>query len=129
MYAETLALEIGATRAGLKVVKPPVIVGHSGVKHRFSFMASGGSVNYGIDVYDGVTQMELLRTYAKKIDTDTTVHVVCVKGTVDDAAENLAKEYKMKILKPEDLESFFRTALLSTHNSELKEGQRLNAAA
>ena len=38
MYYEKLALEVGATVAGLNVVKPAVIRGESGVDQRFAFV-------------------------------------------------------------------------------------------
>ncbi len=107
MYYEKLALEVGATVAGLTVVKPARITGSSGVEQKFTFVAGDGPEMYGFDVYPEVGQVEMLRAYVKKMDTDAKVYVVCLSGRPNDGAKELAKNYGIEILGPREVGDFF----------------------
>jgi len=107
MYFELLALEIHATMAGLKVVKPPYSKGESGVSHRFSCLAQDDNITYGFDIYDDVTQEEVLRTYTKKLDTKVYPFIVSLRGKPAKDVAVLADDYGITILGPADVDTFF----------------------
>lgn len=108
MYFELLSLEIHASMAGLKVVKPPVCRGESGVEHRFSFVASDDSVTYGFDIYNDVSQEEVIKTFTKKLDTRAYTSIVSLRGKPSAEVEALADDYGMTILGPADIDTFFK---------------------
>jgi hypothetical protein len=107
MYFELLALEIHATMAGLKVIKPPYCKGESGVNHRFSFLAEDDNITYGFDIYDDVSQEEVLRTYTKKLDTKAYPFIVSLRGKAKPEVAALADDYGITILGPADIDNFF----------------------
>jgi len=111
MYYEKLALEVGATVAGLDVVKPAVITGESGVDQRFTFVAADGSEMYAFDVYTEVKEVEILRTYVKKMDTGAKAFVVCLSGRPDAKARELARNYGIDVLSPMEVGDFFSTRI------------------
>jgi hypothetical protein len=111
MYYEKLALEVGATVAGLDVVKPAVIRGESGVDQRFTFVAADGPEMYAFDVYTEVRETEILRTYVKKMDTGAKAFVVCLSGRPDAKAKELARNYGIDVLSPMQVGDFFSTRI------------------
>jgi len=104
---EKLALEVSAIRAGLTPVSPHVLQGDSGVEHRFDLLFSDGNRNYGFDFYEKVTEIEVLRSYAKMLDTRMSVNIVCPGPVVTESARELASFYDIEILSPANAESFF----------------------
>jgi hypothetical protein len=111
MYYEKLALEVGATVAGLDVVKPAIIRGESGAEQRFTFVAADGSELYAFDVYTEVGEVEILRTYVKKMDTGANSFVVCLAGHPDARAKELAKNYGIDVLSPMEVGDFFSSRI------------------
>jgi len=111
MYYEKLALEVGATVAGLDVVKPPVIRGESGAEHRFTFVASDKRETYAFDVYNEVGEVEVLRTYIKKMDTGAKAFVVCLSGRPNEKAKELARNYGIDVLSPMEVGDFFSSRI------------------
>ena len=107
MSYERLALGVGATLAGLNVVKPAVIRGESGVEHKFTFVAASGSQVYAFDIYAEVGEVEVIRTYIKKLDTGATTSVVCLSGKAKPEAQDLSASYGIDILGPKEVEDFF----------------------
>ena len=107
MESEKLALEVSATRAGLTPVSPRVLRGVSGVEHSFTLLFSGAGRFYAFDFYDTVTEVELVRSYAKKFDSKASVNIVCLGGSVSKEVQSLASEYEIRILRPEATENFF----------------------
>jgi len=107
MYYEKLALEVGATVAGFDVIKPPVVMGTSGVEHRFTFVATDGPEVYAFDVCSQVGQAEILRAYVKKMDTGARTFMVCLSGRPDAEAKELARIYGIDVLSPSDVGDFF----------------------
>lgn len=107
MYYEKLALEVGATVAGFTVVKPSVIQGTSGNIQKFTFVASDGPEMYAFDVCTDVTQVEILRTYVKKMDTGAKTYVICLSGRPTPEAKEMARYYGIEILDPSDVGDFF----------------------
>ncbi len=107
MYFELLALEIHASMSGLEVVKPPFLRGDSGVDHRFSFLAKDDEVTYGFDIYDDVTNEQVIRTYAKKLDTRVCAFIVSLRGKPRPEVATLADEYGITVLGPADVDTFF----------------------
>jgi len=111
MYYEKLALEVGATVAGLEVVKPSMIVGESGIEHRFTFVAADGTRKYAFDVYNDLRETDILRTYVKKMDTMAETYVVCLSGRPDDKAKELARNYGIDVLTPMEVGDFFSSRI------------------
>lgn len=107
MYYERLALEVGATVAGFNVVKPAAITGASGTEHRFTFVASEGSSTYAFDVYPEVGEVEILRTYIKKLDTGARTFVICLSGKPRAEALRVAECYGIELLGPKEVGDFF----------------------
>jgi hypothetical protein len=107
MYYEKLALEVGATVAGFDVIKPAVIKGASGMDQRFTFVAADGRQMYAFDVCTEVGQIEILRTYMKKMDTGAKAFVVCLSGKPKPEAKELARIYGIDVLSPSDVGDFF----------------------
>jgi hypothetical protein len=111
MYYEKLALEVGATVAGLDVVKPAVLRGESGAEQRFTFVASDSSGTYAFDIYNEVKEVEVLRTYIKKMDTGANAYVVCLSGRPDAKAKELARNYGIDVLGPMEVGDFFSSRI------------------
>jgi predicted RecB family endonuclease len=111
MYYEKLALEVGATVAGLEVVKPPRIVGESGTEHRFTFVALDDTDKYAFDVYTEIKETDILRTYVKKMDTGAKTFVVCLIGRPDEKAKELARNYGIDVLTPMEVGDFFSSRI------------------
>ena len=111
MYYERLALEVGATVAGLEVIKPPRIVGESGIEHKFTFVAADDTRRYAFDVYTDVKEIEIIRTYIKKMDTGAEAYVVCLSGRPSEQARELAKNYGIDVLTPMEVGDFFSTRI------------------
>jgi predicted RecB family endonuclease len=111
MYYEKLALEVGATVAGLDVIKPAVVRGESGLEQRFTFVASDRRDTYAFDVYNDVGEVEILRTYIKKMDTGANAFVVCLSGRPDAKAKELARNYGIAVLSPMEVGDFFSSRI------------------
>lgn len=108
MYFELLALEIHATMAGLKVVKPSICEGDSGVAQRFSFLAvDWEGLRYAFDIYDEVNEEKMMRTYLKKMDAKANVFIVSLRGKPSPDVATMADEYGITILGPADIGGFF----------------------
>jgi hypothetical protein len=107
MEFEKLALEVSAAKAGLKPVTPRVFKGDSGIEHRVNLLFTDGTRFYGFDFYDSVTEIEVLRSFAKKFDSKVPINIVCMSGEVTMGARELAKSYGMKVLSPTAAETFF----------------------
>lgn len=100
MEYEKLALKIGAVKAGLAPVSPPVLKGSSGVEHRFTLLFSRGATLYGFDFYESVTEVDVIKSYIKKYDSRAVVNMVCLSEKTPETAGRLAIEYGMRILSP-----------------------------
>jgi len=111
MYYEKLALEVGATVAGLEVVKPSILVGESGIEHRSTFVAADSTRKYAFDVYNELRETDILRTYVKKMDTMAETYVVCLSGRPDDKAKELARNYGIDVLTPMEVGDFFSSRI------------------
>ena len=112
MYAEKLTLEVQSLRRGLTPRKPSTARGPSGIVHSFSFVASDEQSTYCFDIYDEVTEIEVLKSYIKKIDTGYPLNLV-VGGRVSPLASSLAKEYGMAVVRPNEIPEFFRSKVLT----------------
>ena len=112
MYYEKLALEVGATVAGFEVMNPPTMEGASGVQHRFSFAAAEGETVYGFDIYNDVGEIEIIKSYIKKMDTGARVFVVCLSGRPGPQASELAHIYDLEVLGPKEVGDFFEERIV-----------------
>jgi len=113
MYSELLRLNVAAERAGMEVVRPPCLQGRSSTNHIFSFLARGDSTVVAVDIYEEVGSIEVLRSFIKAFDIGCTVHAVCTRGEPSAEAEKLAREYHMRILKPDAVEEVFEGILVA----------------
>ena len=107
MEFEKLALEVSALKAGLTPVSPHVLQGASGVEHRFDLLFTDGARYYAFDFYDRVTDVEVVKSYAKKFDAGCSVSVISPLGAVTADAKTLAISYNMRLLTPEAASTFF----------------------
>ena len=113
MYSELLRLNVAAERAGMEIVRPPRLEGRSGTNHFFNFLARGGGTVIAVDIYEGVGPIEVMRSFIKAFDAGCTVHAVCTRGEPSGEAERFAREYHMRILKPDGLEGVFAGILVA----------------
>jgi hypothetical protein len=107
MDFEKLALEVSAAKAGLKPVSPQVVRGDSGIDHRVTLLFTDGAKLYGFDFYESVTEIEVVRSFAKKFDCKVNINLVSLTGEVTQGAMALANGYAMKVLSPKAAENFF----------------------
>lgn len=107
MEFEKLALEVSALKSGLTAVSPHVLQGESGVEHRFDLLFNDGARFYGFDFYEEVTDVEVVKSYAKKFDAGCAVSIISPAGTVTEQAKELALYYNMRLLTPEGASTFF----------------------
>ena len=107
MYFERLVLEIHANNAGWRTIKPPFCMGESGVQQKFSFLATDETCVYGFDIYNEVTEEEVLRTYMKRLDTKVLTVIVNLRGRPKMEVARIADDYGITILGPAEIESFF----------------------
>lgn len=112
MYTERLLLQVEASRVGWNVITPPVVKGASGASHPFSFLASSGNLRYGFDIYEKVSEVEVLKSYIKELDTKASVQIVTPGNAVSEGARRLARDYGIKVLAENEVHSFFEEALL-----------------
>ena len=103
MQYAILELEVAAKKAGLRIEKPPVLRGRSGVEHRFSLLASEGPTLVGVDVYDSPTEVDVIRTFVKKWDTSSECFIYLGSGDASEGAKRLARAYGLRILGEKDL--------------------------
>ena len=116
MEFEKLALEVRAHLAGLSVIKPPFVAGSSGVRHRFTFLASGGSDLFAFDIYEKVGVAEMIRTFAKSLDTGVKACVIDLGGRIDGEALQLASVYGTSILGPGEIWNCFAREAVQAQN-------------
>ena len=107
MEYEKLALEVSAMKAGLKPVEPRSVQGASGVEHVFTLLFSDGERKFGFDFCESVEVIDVIRSYAKKLDSGIPVNIVCVTGRVTEEANKLALLYDIHILGPQTTDTFF----------------------
>jgi len=108
LYYEKLALEIIAARSHWGVASPPILTGSSGVSHRFDFVAFEGDEKIAFDIYDRVSETDVIKTFVKKLDTGASAYMVCVSEKMTEGAGRLATEYGIRVLRSRSLESAFR---------------------
>ncbi|MGD0397016.1 MAG: hypothetical protein ABSB26_08960 [Nitrososphaerales archaeon] len=104
MCYESLALDVQLSLAGLKIIKPPLILGKSGVNNRFSLVGKKDSHFFGFEIYREPGTIDVLRTYIKAFDTGATAFVVCVKGNPGGEVRRLASSYGIRIIGPGEFE-------------------------
>ena len=107
MEPERLYLQVNATSVGWSEVRPAVLRGHSGIDHHFAFLAQKDQAVCSFDIYDRVTEIEVLRTFTKKIDTGVPVTIVSISGWSEQTAQNLARSYGIEIIGTNDIPKFF----------------------
>jgi hypothetical protein len=121
MEFEKLALEVRAHFAGLSVIKPPFVVGSSGVRHRFTFLASGGPELFAFDLYEQAGAMEVIRTFVKKLDTGATACIINLGGKIDNETMQLASVYGIDIISPEEIQNLFEQKAVPVPNANTSE--------
>ena len=107
MYYEKLALEVNAAASGLEVIKPSVLRGKSGFDQKFGFVASDGNTMYAFDIYQRVSESDVMRTYIKKMDSGAETYIVSLQGRTSVEVSELARGYGIDILGPGSVGDFF----------------------
>jgi hypothetical protein len=125
MESEKLTLEVRAHLAGLSVIKPPFVVGSSGVRHRFTFLASGGRDVFAFDICEKVGAVEVIRAFAKKLDTGVTACIINLGGRIDSEALRLASVYGIDILGPADVQNSFAREAVQVQNASVRDREPL----
>lgn len=120
MEFEKLALEVRAHFAGLSVIKPPFVVGSSGVRHRFSFLASRDSELFAFDIYEKVGVVEVIRTFAKRLDTSVTACIINLGGGIDSKTSQLASVYGIDTLSPGEIQNLFGRQAVRVQNVSIR---------
>ena len=115
MSVEKLLLEVGSKKAGLDVIKPPALRGASGVEHKFSFLCRGSS-KVAVDIYEDITEIEVIKTFVKRVDTGAQAHLVWTGERCTASARDLAAEYGMQIMREQDLSGFFEGLVMKAPN-------------
>ena len=116
MEYEKLALEIRAHFAGLSVIKPPFVVGSSGVRHRFTFLASRGSERFAFDICEKVDVVEVIRTFAKSLDAGAKACIINLGGRIGSETLQLASVYGIRILSPGEIQNLFPRQAVQVQN-------------
>jgi hypothetical protein len=116
MEYEKLALEVRAHFAGLSVIKPPFVVGSSGVRHRFSFLSSRGPELFAFDICEKVGVEEVIQTFAKRLDTNVKACVVNLGGRIDSEALQLASVYGISVISPGEIQNCFARQAVRVEN-------------
>lgn len=124
MYYERLSLEIIAAKSHWQIVSPPTLRGHSGVTHRFDFVAMDGQDSLAFDICEQLSETDVIKTYIKKLDTGASACIVCLTEKVTEGARRLASEYGLKVLRSDNIESAFMAARIRPQT----DGCRLAAA-
>src|SRR5208337_4226265 len=119
MEFEKLTLEVRAHFSGLSVIKPPFVVGSSGVRHRFTFLASGGPEQFAFDLFEKMGVPEVIQAFAKKLDTGVTVCIINLGGLIDGETLQLASVYGINIIGPEDIQSLFVREAVQVQNASV----------
>ena len=122
MHFERLSLEVIATKSHWAVANPPTLVGRSGVTHRFDFLAIDGRERLAFDIYEQLVETDVIRTFVKKLDTGATAFIICPGDKVEEGAGKLAVEYRLKVLRSENIGSDFRTRKVEPSSHESEEG-------
>ena len=107
MEFEKLALEVSARKAGLTAVKPRVLQGSSGVEHKFDLLFTDGDHFHAFDFYEEVTDVEVVKSFAKKFDVGCPVSIVSPPGKATEGAQKLALSYGMRIITPDAVPTVF----------------------
>lgn len=112
MYYERLSLEIIAAKLHWGIVSPPTLVGRSGITHRFDFVVVDGHGPLAFDIFDRMSETDVIRTFVKKLDTGASAYIICHTEKMSEGAGKLAAEYGLKVLHSDDIESAFRKKVI-----------------
>ena len=107
MSYERLALEVGAEVSGCEIVRPAVIRGTSGTDHRFTLLAADGARMLAFDIHQEVGEVDVLRTFVKRMDTGVEIFIVCLSGKPRERAKELCDSYGIVVLGPREVGDFF----------------------
>ena len=105
-------------------IRDDVVVGRSGVGHRFNVVAEAyGGSKHGFLVYDKVDEMDIISAFMKRMDTQVNVHMVYSKAISDEAARLTAsysiRAVPLKLMLSSDLmlrTMYLGDALLSSNS-------------
>lgn len=91
-----------------QIVTPPTLAGRSGVTHRFDLVARDGQDTRAFDIYEQLTETDVIKTYIKKLDTGASACIVCLSEKMTEGAGKLASEYGLNVLRSDGIESAIR---------------------
>lgn len=120
MEFEKLTLEVRAHFAGLSVIKPPFVVGSSGVRHKFTFLASRDSELFAFDFCEKVGVMEVIQTFAKSLDIGVKACMMNLGGEIGSEASQLASAYGIDILSPGEIQNLFGRQAVRVQNVSIQ---------
>jgi len=106
-------LEVLAAKSHWEVVNPPILVGRSGVRHGFDFVAKNEQDTLAFDICERLSEnyilseTDVIETYIKKIDTGASASIICPNARMTEGASKLAAEYGLKILRSDNIQSAF----------------------
>ena len=93
-----------ATKFNWLTKSPPTLTGNTGITHRFDFVALEGEKHITFDIYEQLGEIEVLRTFIKKLDTGASTYIVCLSDNITEQARKLAANYGLKILQGDALD-------------------------
>lgn len=93
---EIKALQKVAKEFGHEIITPPMLKGRSGISHSFSFLVASEKRFCGVDIYETVSGVDVLKTHIKQLDTEASV---CLISTIHPTEEtrSLCSAYGMRI--------------------------------
>ena len=84
--------------------------GRSGVSHRFTLLYFDRDSQMAVDVYDRASAVEVIQTYAKALDTESSARIVSVEEPTPFAAE-LAERYGLVLDTASDVEETYASTI------------------
>lgn len=104
---ERLSLEVIAAKSNWQIVNPPTLAGRSGVTHRFDFVATHGQYSLVFDIYEELSETDVIKMYIKKLDTGASACIICHTERMTEGARKLAAEYGLKVVRSDNIKSAF----------------------
>lgn len=98
-----------AAKAHWQIVSPPTLTGRSGVTHRFDFVATAGQERLVFDIFERLSETDVIKTYVKKLDTGASAYIIYNAKSMTEGTGRLVSEYDLKVLHSDNIESTFMT--------------------
>lgn len=86
------------------VITPPALKGKSGIVHSFSLLLASKGKLAGVDIHEIVGEVEVLKTYVKKLDTGVSAFLVSTNGNPALETRALSEAYDVRIFTRSELD-------------------------